>query len=43
MTKAVLITRDNKEIILDCYRENNHLCVNIPTIDIWDIAFVLAE
>ena len=43
MTKAVLITRDNEEINLDCYRENNHLCVNIPTIDMWDIAFVLAE
>lgn len=41
MTNAVMIDHDNNEIKLDCFKEKDRLCVNIPTINMWDIAFIL--
>ena len=41
MTEAVLLNPDGSEIKLEIRRENDRVFVDIPTIDAWDIAFVL--
>lgn len=43
MTNAVLLNKDGSERKLESHREGDCLCVNIPTIDIWDITFVLID
>jgi len=41
MTEAVLLNPDGSEIKLEIRRENDRVFANIPTINPWDIAFVL--
>jgi hypothetical protein len=41
MTEAVLLNPDGSETKLEIRRENDRVFVDIPTIDAWDIAFVL--
>lgn len=43
MTNAVLLKPDGSETKLLSRRENDSLCVDIPTIDMWDIAFVILK
>jgi len=43
MTKAVLLNPDGSETELNCRREENSLYVSIPTINCWDIAFLLLK
>ena len=43
MTQAVLLNADGSETKLTCHREDGCLCVDVPTIDIWDIAFILLK
>lgn len=41
MNNAVLVNTDGSEKELQCHREDDRLCVDIPTINMWDIAFIL--
>lgn len=41
MTRAVLLAPDGKEKILESHREGQNICIDIPTINAWDIAFLL--
>lgn len=41
MNKAVLLKADGSEIELQSHREGDRLCAQIPTINMWDIAFIL--
>lgn len=41
MTEAVLLNPDGSETKLEIHRENDRVFVDVPTIDSWDIAFVL--
>ena len=41
MTEAVLLNPDGSETKLEGYRENGSIYVDIPTINAWDIAFIL--
>ena len=41
MTEAVLLNPDGSEIKLEIRHENDRVFVDIPTINAWDIAFVL--
>lgn len=43
MTKAVLVNSDGSETTLNCRREDDRLYVDIPTVNAWDIAFVLLK
>lgn len=43
MSKAFLLTPDGSEIPLNCHREDENLCINVPTINPWDISFILAK
>ena len=43
MTEASLLNPDGSETVLKSHIEEGRLCVKIPTIDIWDIAFILLK
>ncbi len=43
MTKAVLLNPDGSETVLNCQRDSEHLYIDVPQIDGWNIAFILAE
>lgn len=42
MKEAVLLNADGSETILDSYKKDDCLYVKIPTVNMWDIAFVIA-
>ena len=43
MKNAVMLNSDGIEIKLECHTEEDYLNVKIPTIGMWDIAFILVE
>lgn len=43
MTKAVALTKGGAELALPCTREEDRLCIQVPSIDNWDILTLLAE
>lgn len=43
MKKAVYIKNDGSEHVLETYRNNDTLCISVPSIESWDIGAILVS